>query len=128
MRIKKTSQYIQGGAGLPSYFTDEINTGMKWIDGKSIYRKCFTINYPSGSTTLDVSTNILNLQDVVKLESIVRRVYANSSQYELGSYYSDTSSSRVLYNNQNNVIGIRTTTTSRDYIYYVILEYTKTTD
>ena len=44
MRIKKTSQYIEGGAGLPSYFTDEIDTGMKWVDGKPIYRKVIVAN------------------------------------------------------------------------------------
>lgn len=69
MRIKKTSQYIEGGAGLPSYFTTETNTGMKWIDGKDIYRKVIEFTTANAYTGTVLSTGISNASNVFIDES-----------------------------------------------------------
>ena len=72
MRIKKTSQYIEGGAGLPSYFTTETDTGMKWIDGKTIYSKTFTYTNLSQITSgsYDTINTSLSNVSIVKIEAI----------------------------------------------------------
>ena len=62
MRIQKTSQYIEGGTQIASYFTNEVNTGVKWIDGKDIYRKSGSYNYSStGLVTVETITGIDNI-------------------------------------------------------------------
>ena len=63
MRIKKVSQYIEGGAGLPSYFTDEIDTGMKWIDGKPIYRKVINVGALPNNSEKTIAHNISNIDN-----------------------------------------------------------------
>lgn len=64
-QIQKTSQYIEGGAGLPSYFTNEIDTGMKWIDGKPLYRKVVNGSVPTTSSNgTDVTSGIFVNNDI----------------------------------------------------------------
>ena len=111
-----------------TYSTSETDTGMKWIDNKPIYRKCFTFDYASGSTTASESTGITNIDNVVKLESVIKKTYTGYNDFENGNYNSGNTTGRVFYRSQNNTIEIRTTATSVNSTYYVILEYTKTTD
>lgn len=128
MRIKKISQYIEGGAGLPSYFTDEIDTGMKWIDGKPIYRKVFTGNIP---TTGDVGVNLgLTFDQLVsenmyiKLDSglFLKQGFHNSSGTNIISYgINGTNMNSNIYFSI-----INSTVANKPYV--LILEYTKTTD
>ena len=30
-----------GGSGVPDYSYDEVDTGVKWVDGRTIYCKCY---------------------------------------------------------------------------------------
>lgn len=53
------------------YSTSEIDTGKKWIDGKTIYRKVIDTGVlsPVGTTgVLDVAHGITNLGEVVNLK------------------------------------------------------------
>ena len=76
-QIQKTSQYIEGGTGLPSYFTTETDTGMKWIDDKKIYSKTLvkeyttTIGATSTTTNISIAHNISNLDYVIKIEATI---------------------------------------------------------
>lgn len=125
MRIKKTSQYIEGGAGLPSYFTDEIDTGMKWTDGKPIYRKVIQGTKVSGSTlviTINSCDTIINVYGYIKVND-------NGTYYEYPLNYYESSSSFVRTNWMNGQIVIRSSTgTFINGEAIVIAEYTKTTD
>lgn len=145
MRIKKTSQYIEGGAGLPSYFTDEIDTGMKWIDGKPIYRKVIQTTMPtytSGSPVykyikLDGIDNIVNLNGYIyQIDSSLSNNYAiwtlpyirieTSPYLEVLLYYK-----MDFYTEEEgkNSITIKSNVpwlSNEDVI--IIAEYTKTTD
>lgn len=96
MRIKKTSQYIEGGAGLPSYFTTETNTGMKWIDGKDIYSKTFTYNNLSQVTSGSydtITTNLTNVS-VIKIEAI--NINSNLGLTRMLPYTDNTNLLRVI--------------------------------
>lgn len=125
MRIKKTSQYIEGGTGLPSYFTNEIDTGMKWIDGKTIYRKVIetTTALSAGSTT--ISHGITNFGQVTNWR------LTNDRNQTFPRVETDTTNNNWTgisgVDNTNVYIRvIGTTWTSRKWI--IIIEYTKTTD
>lgn len=75
MRIKKTSQttVLQNEIAI-DYSTDETKTGYNWIDGKTIYRKCFAIPKAQlGATYVDISHNISNLSLFTHAEGIVKR-------------------------------------------------------
>ena len=126
MRIKKTSQYIEGGAGLPSYFTTETNTGMKWIDGKPIYRKVVDFGALPNATTKNVAHNISNIDKIVKIDGIT---YSNYNYSPLPLVYN---SSEAQYNTEIYVGGtyitMKSTQNRSNVTAYVTIEYTKTTD
>lgn len=123
MRIKKTSQYIEGGAGLPSYFTDEIDTGMKWIDGKPIYRKVIIENY---TTTGEKQISISDLNyDFIMLKNW-NVVAGDNQNYVLDTFngnqvnsWIDNVAKKLILANSSSWAKIK---------YTAILEYTKTTD
>lgn len=124
MRIKKTSQYIEGGAGLPSYFTTETDTGMKWIDGKKIYRRVCDISAMTSSNTNIVDLSSVGIKDVIKLYGFIKDSYGNITPVP----FTDSSSNYnvLFYNNQGYlrgrcVLGSGGTLSSA----YAIVEYTK---
>ena len=128
MRIKKTSQYIQGGAGLPSYFTDEIDTGMKWIDGKPIYRKVYDLSTFNASPH-EIDTSSLNVAYPISIKTIWNK--GNLQTADFDNYYnSDTDKLRCYYRktSSSDVIRIVYATSSSITKFTVIFEYTKTTD
>lgn len=125
MRIKKTSQYIEGGAGLPSYFTNEIDTGMKWIDGKPLYRCVISTTTTTAGT--EKRTDISNLN----VDKLILNGFINTSSLglPLNAYISSSNYIITYYNKSSNEI--RTTVTDSSYAnneLVYILEYTKTTD
>ena len=127
MRIKKTSQYIEGGAGLPSYFTDEIDTGMKWIDGKPIYRKVISTGNISESSTVYFDTSILNLNQVIDIKAIgtdggtsrpIPNTTPNNTDFNVS----------IFYHHSQNRVYIQTPSSVSFTNVDITLEYTKTTD
>ena len=141
-QIKKTSQYIEGGASLSSYFTDEIDTGMKWIDGKPIYRKVIvdTLGTTNGSWK-DIQLFSANYVDtLVNMSGHFKFNNANKTCVPLPyTRVTDASYSNREYvlNNFNSAVGKLSIIAyhPNDYDYLmagqqviIILEYTKTTD
>lgn len=54
------------------YSTDEINTGKKWINGKTIYQKTFAMGGLGRATTIKKPHNISNLDLVVRIQGIAK--------------------------------------------------------
>ena len=53
--------YVNGAIGF-TYSTSEVDTGKKWIDGRTIYRKSYTgTAVKSGSKTIDTISAISNI-------------------------------------------------------------------
>lgn len=50
------------------YSTNEVNTGIKWIDGRSIYKKTINFGTLPNATTKNVAHNISNLNKIIRLE------------------------------------------------------------
>lgn len=125
MRIKKTSQYIEGGAGLPSYFTTETDTGMKWIDGKTIYRKVIDFGALPNATEKVVQHGINNLDTIVNVSCISKNT-SNGVYFiiPLASTAGLSSCIYILATTQNITIGAGSDRTSFNKT-YVTLEYTK---
>lgn len=131
MRIKKTSQYIEGGAGLPSYFTTETNTGMKWIDGKTIYRKVIEYQPTSTIGSSGQATNILIPHNVTNMEQCIKCDVFLNSHYRLpvgGGSTNVSSLTLVTSVHPTNGINLRiiNDTWNASNKFYFIIEYTKT--
>lgn len=125
MRIKKTSQYIEGGTGLPSYFTTETDTGMKWIDGKTIYRKVYngtSIN-SGGEVTLDTLSSSIK---PVRLEGYL---YRSDTQFfeRIAEYYNMTTNdtARLFVDSSGNLKVQTGSNYNSNCKIIIIIEYTK---
>lgn len=146
MRIKKTSQYIEGGAslsnvygtsdsngytqeyinGLETYSTTEQRIGT-WIDGKPIYRKVVggtvsTNIYIESSGVIDT---LINVAGMITKDNVKFFVPAPPLYQTLSNNMTDQAC-RFIVNNGS----IRMDSSSDFYTgtYQVAIEYTKTTD
>lgn len=49
------------------YSTDEVDTGIKWVDGSSIYRKTISFGEVSAAALKSVNHGVDNLGDVIRI-------------------------------------------------------------
>lgn len=104
-----------------NYSTSETNTGFTWIDGKTIYKKTYTLGAFPNNSTKNVAHGITGLNEVVKFEGYS---YGGGVTYEtLGQYY-DTSRASVYVSGAN--IVMRTNFNATSLFGVVTLYYTKT--
>lgn len=103
-----------------SYSAEEQFTGKYWIDGKPIYRKCYsgqvtettqTISHGLGSTVRDV----IDIKAVIKTQGL----------FMPSGYYYDNTHNVSIYVNAGNFVLVNTYTGGE---YKIVFEYTKTTD
>ena len=108
------------------YLNQEIDSGQVWINGKPIYRKVITGATGSTAGDLNVYHNIENLDMFIRVEGFTiesdQRFFPNfyrdfDSQYALIVYYANPSFVKMSYGSSR---------TNKNF--YLILEYTKTTD
>lgn len=116
------SKIGEGGTGGVDYSTSEVDTGIKWIDGKTIYRKVIngTIS-KAGDTSITVEgaseiTSITPLF-IFETEDFIQKIQPT---------YFDSDDFMHMYT-RNNIINIHVENDSfRDYKkYQIVVEYTK---
>ena len=97
----------------------------RWIDGKPLYRKVYTLStIPSSNTDL-FSVADLEIDTMVKLYGFAKT--ANSMQFPIPSMDSDSNYS-VIFKSANNIRGRMLSGGGDITAVHIILEYTKTTD
>ena len=100
------------------YSTSEINTGAKWIDGSTIYKKTISCGALPNNTSTTTAHNISNLLSVIKIEG-----YAEATQT---NYFTPLPMSDVdVYANETNIIITSTSDRSAYQFSYITLYYTK---
>ena len=107
-----------------NFSTTEKEVG-KWIDGKPIYKKVFSIEVGS-SADIRYTHNLSNLSTfwINQADSFI---FGNSESLSLNYYYSSTDWARAWIN--DTTIRIRVASSSfGSRTAYVVVEYTKTTD
>ena len=111
-----------------SYSTNEVATGKKWIDGKTIYRKVLgpvSLLLNAGFTT---SVGVPNLD---KMLSMTGFAYNNLGQIGLPYFDKDSSNNisavRLYYDSIADKISIMCHNDFSTYTAYITAEYTKTT-
>ena len=112
------------------YSTSEVDTGIKWINGKTIYRK--VIELPTITSTnqdVNINCNIDNLYQILDIRGII---YINNSSGDWGiplNFYNQSSTNYsflTFYKKTNSQLVIRNWNITKGG--YAILYYTKTTD
>lgn len=115
------------GGGL-DYSTTEQNTGVKWIDGKNIYRIVVELGALPNATTKNVAHNITNINEWIKIIAVANNTN-NTSGISIPLVYDGNNASnntRLAVNDTNVVLETDTDRSSFNKC-YAILFYTKTT-
>lgn len=97
------------------YVYDEVDTGVKWVNGKTIYRKVFNLSVNLNN----VSTSLLQNMNIDNLLRNDLQVWNFYQMYWV--------SNGILYNTSTKKISFNSTYQSV-FVYFYIIEYTKTTD
>lgn len=97
------------------YVYDEVDTGIKWVNGKPIYRKVFNLS----ATLNTVSTSLLQNLNIDFLLRNDLHVWNANQMYWV--------SNGILYNTNTKKISF-SSTYSNVWVLFYIIEYTKSTD
>lgn len=120
-----TGNIVSQISNFAKYSTSETDTGQKWIDGKTIYRKVIDFGALPNSTIKSVNHNISGLSFVTLLSAIVYQSSGTQSWQMLNfaSSVGVEQTIRIFCNTTQVTIGTGTDRTS--FKAYVIMEYTK---
>ena len=100
-----------------SYSTEEVNTGKTWIDGKPIYRKVLQGDIvPTNGTTA-----ISNVSTITNQYSMI--LYSGEWQAERSNAFQ-----LALKDSTHNAVYYFTNSAGTSYSWFIVVEYTKTTD
>jgi len=119
-----------------SYLTSEILTGGTWIDSKPIYRKVIPFTATSSETSLDINHN-LSIAFYLKADIVNLQPLIASDRSSIAPLSGLNENVTLLASTSGNIIRTDTNSIGFDGIYcqgglvetfYLILEYTKTTD
>lgn len=103
------------------YSTLEVNTGAKWINGDTIYKKTVNLGSLPNATTKTVTHNISNFGSLIKVEG----AFTNGTNSGVLPYPATTLAKAVqVYTDATNV-SILTGENRSSYTGYVTLYYTK---
>ena len=112
-----------GGGGGIDYSETEQDTGLKWIDGKTVYQKTFKqlITGLPSSGLYTIPHNISNMETVISIDGVIN----HSSVVPYGETFpsKDNTMGRVSVKAQNIEIGA--TSGWADYIFIITIRYTK---
>ena len=115
-------------ATFADYSLSEINTGIKWIDGKVIYKKTIDFGTLPNNALKTVPHNISNLGYIVKIEGIAKRS-TDGIFFQIGNAPTPNTQSfsvSIHVSADSTGVGITTGMDRRDMAAYVTLYYTKT--
>lgn len=115
-------------ATFADYSLSEINTGIKWVDGKVIYKKTIDFGTLPNNALKNVPHNISNLGYILKIEGIAKRS-TDGIFFQIGNAPNPASQSfsvSVHVSVDDTSVGITTGMDRRDMAAYVTLYYTKT--
>lgn len=106
------------------YTTTEVDTGQKWINGKTIYQKTFIMGGLGLATTIKKPHNISNLDMVIRIQGIAKE---NSIGATINlPHAADQQAYTVTVYADNTNVNIQTYADQRGYAQsYVTLWYTK---
>ena len=122
------SKIGEGGAGGIDYSTSEVDTGIKWIDGKTIYRKVIQTAITDKTTNVDISdlhvdslvnaySYVMNTSETVDAGTIIELPYNESESYSCQLNFAIPNNKIVIYSGSGIVSYYKSCT--------IIIEYTK---
>jgi hypothetical protein len=111
------------GAGGVNYSTSEVDTGLKWIDGKPIFQKVVNFGAMPNATNKQVNHNIVGLDYLISAQVMAK---SNTGTFRPLPYVDHVLVDDVTLEANVNVVAIITYANYSDHTAIWILRYTKT--
>jgi hypothetical protein len=122
-RSKRTYQFeAEGAAGGVDYSTAETDTGLKWIDGKTVYQKVVNFGALPNAANKQVNHGIVGLGTVVSATAIA---VSNTGTVRPLPYVDHVLNDDVTIEMNVNVVAIITYANWTDHTAIWVLRYTK---
>lgn len=121
--LKADGTWSEAGGGEPDYSESEVNTGTKWIDGKTIYKKSYSMTIVSNSGSQSFNLLINNLYEIVKVDGIahVGGTLTNAIALNYSGLSFDQNLSLVFYSGQCEIAS----SNRKDTVLKITVYYTK---
>ena len=116
------SKIGEGGAGGVDYSTSEVDTGIKWIDGKSIYRKVINGTISEAG---DMSITVEGASNITSITSLFICETNDYVQKMVPTYFGSNDFMYVYARNNTINLHIENSTFETYTKYQIIVEYTK---
>ena len=110
--------------GISNYSTSEQNTGFRWKDGKTIYKKTIDFGALPNTTNKAANLNISNLGTIIDSEAFC--IYPNGINFPLPFTNTNDFASSVMLNFTATQVVITTGSDRSGATGYVTIYYTKT--
>lgn len=111
-----------------TYSTDEIDTGKKWIDGRTIYKRVCDLGFLPNTTSKVVAHNIINLDLMISIAGIFYHPDNGGTttvMNPLPFVYLGTFADQVMLSTNSTDITVRTGLDRSTQSAFVVLEYVK---
>ena len=114
-------------SGGVNYSTSEQDTGLKWIDGKSIYQRTVTFTVTGGNVYVSNPTGITGVDNIIDHQGIGRVGDFIITETAYNNPPTNQHSIAILYNMQSNEIyaDYRATSEANGATFYITFLYTK---
>lgn len=119
LTVNSSGAWVKGSPiiGNLDYSTTEQDTGVKWIDGKTIYRKVYSGSFPSEETTSLVI-------DTIAIDRLLN-TYLLTNPRGGAQVVNYTNALMAFYNQSGQLYVPNVTSGYLDQQYYIIIYYTK---
>lgn len=122
-KILSASGWVDPPAALKDYSTSEVDTGQKWIDGKHIYQKTYSLQQPSGAGNHIIESNATSFIDlIIDIKTIFYYTPNKSYQY---NFYVNGSKAAYVAIEQNDLVFKVISESFSLYNLYCTIFYTK---
>lgn len=119
---QKFENVTPASGGGVNYSETEQDSGIKWIDGKTLYQKTINFGALPNNTTKQVNHNISNIDNICKIECIM-----NYPGLVFGEILPPLEANKGFrLNVRQNTVEVSTTGNWSSYTAYVTVYYTKT--
>lgn len=112
-----------------TYSTDEVNTGMKWVDGKTIYSLVVNVGTLPNATVKVIPINASGIKEIIQLCGFAWRNVGNYISITLPRTNSNTNTNEAIdvhFNFDTNTINVQSSYNYDSFPNaYIILYYTK---
>lgn len=111
----------------PDYSTSEVDTGVKWIDGKNIFRKVYNNVELTNNVDVLVEDGFASTKNVIDMHSIFTAIDTGGTQVIKGSSYVAAGNSYAYPCVINGALKIVVNGDMHEFTGFLVVEYTKVT-